>query len=113
MQWFGIVLGKLHHLAFRNTSDLVQVKPALAFRFFGIHRRAKKRIRDHGDSGKRRSRNRGNHFPISNQALQRSDPQPFLNTGERAMCHKNPSAQRARPSGNPKRTYFNQLLPPN
>ena len=72
--WFCGVFGEFDHLAFGDATNLIEVQTAAAFSFFRIDCRAKKGIGDHRDCGECCAGDGGESFPISEQALQRSDP---------------------------------------
>src|SRR5882724_6739195 len=67
---FRRVLNKFDHLAFRNSPNLVQMKTALAFRFFRVHRRAEECVSDPGQRGDRGATHGQHQFPVSEQGLQ-------------------------------------------
>jgi hypothetical protein len=62
---------KLHDLAFRNASDLIQMQAALALNLLRIFRRAKKGVSNHGHCGNGCTTHRHNEFPIRRHCIQR------------------------------------------
>src|ERR1700687_734900 len=66
----GRVRDELGDLAFRYAADLVQMKAAPAFDFFGIFRGAKKGVGDHGDGGNRGATHGEKEFPIIRHCIQ-------------------------------------------
>ena len=68
------MLRKLDHLAFRDSSNQVQMQPALAFLGLRISRGTRERIGDQRQCGEGSATNHEQQFPVGQQLFQRSTP---------------------------------------
>jgi hypothetical protein len=68
------MLRKLHHLAFRDSPDQIQMQPALSLLGLWISRRPGERISDQRECGEGSTANHKQQFPVGEEFFQRSTP---------------------------------------